>query len=273
MVRYLLRPEFFLYFSIVVLFVAAFILRFFSQGELDFGLLQYYFQVTGDKILFGVLFLSSIFFLRFTFFWLIAGFKGTKFSVLLSRQNLLRFQSSLFQFFKDTLQVGLPFIILMYVSALALGQLNVFNSTRLQDELLFRWDVLITGTFPSLSLTSFVYPAWFVKAVEVSFINLTVVFALLGAYLFQAKQKFFREAVGVYALAFLFMFAGWILLPVMSPHDRFIDNVYNLSMPSSVQGYVDTYHPQAEIQEFLKSVRIYKERLSAQEPKLKHTSI
>jgi len=229
MSKYLLRPEFLLYVSIVVLFVAPFILRFFTQGELDSDVLQYYFHVTGNKILLGALFLFVILFIRFFFLWLIAGFKGTNPSVIFSSQNRLRLQSSFFQFLKDILQVGLPFIILFYALAFALGQLNLFNSTRLQDELLLAWDVLITGTFLPLSLTSFTYPVWFVRVVEISFNYLLVVFALLGAYLFQAKQKLFREAVGVYAIALLFMFAGWILFPVMSPHDRFIDNVYNLS--------------------------------------------
>jgi len=100
MAKYLLRPEFFLYFSIVVLLLASFILRFFTQGELNSDLFEHYFQITGNKILFAVFFLFVIFFTRFAFFWLITGLKGTKFSVLLSRQNLLRFRSSFFSIFQ-----------------------------------------------------------------------------------------------------------------------------------------------------------------------------
>ena len=228
MSKYFLRPEFLLYFSIAAFLAASFLLRFFTQEELQIDFLQYYFQVSGDKILLGALFLFAILYIRFIFLWLIAGFKGTKPSVIFSPQNRLRLRSSFFQFFKDVLQVGLPFILLLYSLALALGQLNLFNSTRLQDELLLSWDVLITGTFPPLSLASFTYPVWFVKAVEISFVQLTIALAFLGAYLLQAKSKLFREAIGVYSLALLFAFAGWILLPAMRPHDCFIDYVYKI---------------------------------------------
>jgi len=48
----------------------------------------------------------------------------------------------------------------------------------------------------------------------------------------------------------------------MSPHDRFVDNVYDLSIPLSVQAYVDNYVPHQGIATFLEGMRERKETLS-----------
>ena len=55
---------------------------------------------------------------------------------------------------------------------------------------------------------------------------------------------------------------GWFTFPVLSPHDRFIDNVYELPLSSRVQGYIAGYQPQKEIVAFLEGMRKSKENLS-----------
>jgi len=48
----------------------------------------------------------------------------------------------------------------------------------------------------------------------------------------------------------------------MSPHDRFIHNVYDLSIPTSVEPYLESYVPHQEIATFLDGMRERKKDLS-----------
>lgn len=260
--KILLRPEIFVYVSIVVFTAAFFALNAQTNHIRDGALGAYYVQLNGDKIAWAAVFVFLVLFVRISVWWAVLGFRGTDLGTLVSRQKVSATMSALRTFFKNSLLVGLPALLAFYSFTLALGQLNVFNKDRLQDELLARWDVLVTGTFPPLSLASLHYPAWFVEAVSISFLFLGTVLAFLAAYLFQARQKVFDEAIGAFFAGSLILFAGWIFFPVLSPQDRFIDNEYNLPVPASVQEYVDAYRPQEEIATFLKDVRERKRDLT-----------
>ena len=58
------------------------------------------------------------------------------------------------------------------------------------------------------------------------------------------------------------MFVGWVLFPVMSPHDRFIDNVYDLPVSGSIERHLEAYDPPEEVSSFLERTRASKNGLS-----------
>lgn len=237
-------------------------LRINATGYSAQSLLDYYSRFNSEVFVWSIVFLIVLFFVRITVWWLNAATKGLDPAVVFSRENAKHAFRDFLEFLRNLLLIGIPSILALYALTLALGELNVFNTSRLRDEFIFQLDVFLTQTFPSLSLTSFQYSGWFVEATRVSFDNIVAAFALLGAYLFQAKHKLFREAGGAFFLGLMIMFIGWTLLPVLSPHDRFIDNVYNLEISSQAQGYVNNYHPQEEIVSFLQKMRESKEGLS-----------
>lgn len=208
-----------------------------------------------------ILFLVALF-LRGVVLWIRGFLRGTDPATVFSRKNITSMLLGIRSLGKSALVVGIPAVVAFYSSSSALGQLNIFNSTRLRDELLFRFDTLLTGTFPPLAVGSFSYPAWFIGAVEFSFMHLVWVLLVFGAYLFIAHQQLFREAIGAFFLGLMILYAGWLVFPVLSPHDRFIDNVYELPTVEAVQPYVDNYQPQKEIAAFLQGMRERKEDLS-----------
>ncbi|MEK7510332.1 MAG: phosphatase PAP2 family protein [Patescibacteria group bacterium] len=261
MLKILLRPEAFIYIAFVVFTGAFFVLSIFTKDIPSQGLLKYYIQLSKDKIIWSFVLLSLVVCVRILFFGITAALKGTNPSLVFSHKNLARFPLEFSKFLKNLLLVGLPFLFSFYSLTLALGQLNLFNKDRLQDELLAQWDIALTHTFPSFTLASLQYPGWFIKSVDFSFMYLVPFLGLLGAYLFQARQKLFREAAGTFSVGMIFMFTGWILFPVLSPHDRFVDNVYNLPPSPSIQEYLVRYHPQEEISLFLQRIRESKEDL------------
>jgi len=262
MLKILARPEVLIYIAALFFAGAFLVLNVYTESEDGSALVDHYFDSIADRILWLSVFLCVVFMIRLTVFFVIAMIKSVVLGVHLYRPSFNHFFRASLTFLRNVLIVGIPFVLALYALTLALGELNIFNTSRLRDELVLQWDVFLTHTFPSLSLASFQYPGWFVEAVRYSFQNVVAALALLGAYLFQAKQKLFREAGGAYFLGVMIMFIGWIFLPVLSPHDRFIDNVYDLEISSQAQEYVDNYHPQEEIALFLENMRESKEGLS-----------
>lgn len=261
--KILIRPEIFVYIAIVA-FAAAFFALGSSVGtSVDGSVAKHYYRnISEARILWIIVLFLVALFLRGAVLWARAIFTGIEPLSVFSPNTLLHIRSEFLKFLKNVLVIGAPFVIAFYSMTSALGQMNLFNSTRLRDELLFGWDVLLTGTFPPLSLGSFAYPDWFIQGVIGSFMYLVPVFTIFAAYVFLAHQKLFREAAGAFFVGILILFLGWLIFPVMSPHDRFMDNVYDLPIPLSVQAYVDNYVPHQGIAAFLEGMRERKETLS-----------
>ncbi len=255
------QPPVFVYLAGIFFILSSVVLSFFTKTLPSQQLFWHYFVLNKASILWiGTLLFYSLL-IQFGFLWARAGWKGIDPFRAFSTENLQQVKKGLLGFFKNTLQVGLPFLFAFYALLLALGQLNVFNKNRLQDELVARLDILLTATFPSLSLGFIHYPSFFVKAVDFSFLYLGGILGIFGVYLFQFHQKLFREAAGAFFLGLTIMFMGWIFFPALSPHDRFIDNVYNLPVPGEIQEYLEQYHPQEEISAFLERIRNSKKNL------------
>lgn len=255
-----LRPEVFVYVSFFAFTLAFFVLNSYT-GNGGQNILGYYVSVNGSQMAQGAAFFLVGAFLYIVVLWIKALMTRVDPLAILTRRNVALLSLRISVLSKNVGVVGIPFVLAFSTLTMALGPLNLFNATRLRDELLFRWDVLLTGTFPPLSLASLQYPGWFVSAMDVSFFYLVPVFVMFGAYLFLARQRLFRQAAGAFSLAGLILFAGWILFPVLSPHDRFIDNVYELPIFPGAQAYVEAYQPQEEVRAFLMNMRESKENL------------
>lgn len=254
-----LRPELFIYISLVFFLGMFFILSLYSEDVSEVSddrLLQYYLKSTTDKLLWSALILFFVFYIRVGFFLIIVHIKRSFPPAVFSWQQMLVYlKKSFSRVAKDLLQAGIPFVLAFFTLTLAIRQLNVFNAARLQDELLVGWDIFLTHTFLPFTIASIHYPAWFVTAVDFSFGYLGGILALFAAYLFQTRQSLFREAGGAFFLGLMIMFIGWMLFPALSPQDRFLDNIYELPVEESIEPYMAAYHPQEEITVFLEEVR------------------
>jgi len=193
------RPEIFVYIAIVVFMGAFWFLGSYVGTSSDGSLGKHFYRnISEAKILWTIALFLTALFVRGAVLWLRAIFLGIEPSTVFSRNTLLYVRGEIPKFFKNMLVVGIPFALAFYSMTSALGQMNLFNSTRLRDELLLRWDVLLTGTFPPLSLGSFAYPDWFVQGVIISFMHLVPVLTIFAAYMFLVNQNLFREAAGAF---------------------------------------------------------------------------
>ncbi|MBI2098609.1 MAG: phosphatase PAP2 family protein [Candidatus Wildermuthbacteria bacterium] len=258
--RFFVRPEIFLYVALFLFTAAFFVLSSLvqnsgpasQQGGQD--ILKHYVNLNGARVVWTFILFSIGLFAHGVVLWAKAALQQTDPLTVFTRQNAVRFLQRTRTILRDVIVVGIPFALAFYSMSMALGPLNVFNATRLRDELLFTWDTFLTGTFPPLSLASFQYPNWFISAVEFSFFYLVPALTIFGAYLLVARPRLFREAAGAFFLSAMIMFAGWTLFPVLSPYYRFVTDEYNLSVPAQVQQYVDGWHPQEEIAAFWEKI-------------------
>jgi membrane-associated phospholipid phosphatase len=178
-----------------------------------------------------------------------------------SHEFLLRSARAVGRGLLDILLVGGPVVLTFIFICLIMAYVNPVNATRLIDDQVVEWDRAITGGYPFIVLQNIQYPSWFIQEVKFSFMDLPVVligFSLLVFFFFRAK---FEEMAAVFCLNLVIMIFLWQIFPVLSPHDRFIDNVYQLPSPPAVEEVLrSNYKPQPQLQDLLKGVRAKKDQ-------------
>jgi len=156
--RIFVRPEIFVYIAFFAFSAVFFILNSYAGHEGQ-GILEHYINLNGSKLVWVGVLLATALFAHGIGLWVKAIVKQIDPAVVFSLENLKRQLAKLPRALRNMAISGVPFFLAFSAMSFALRPLNVFNSTRLRDELLFRWDVFLTGTFPALSLASIQYPA------------------------------------------------------------------------------------------------------------------
>ncbi len=165
-----------------------------------------------------------------------------------------RLRQGLINLVKLVIPVSLNLILFSYI----VGHINFINRNRLIDTTLASVDHWLTGAYLFVSLQNLKLPLWFVKGVILSFANLPLfmVFCAAVAYL-KDKLVFSKYAVAFFT-SIVLMVPIWLSVPVMSPQDRFIDNVYNLADPPRISSALNHYEPMHPVKSFLKQMRLSK---------------
>jgi len=148
-----------------------------------------------------------------------------------------------------------PPTLSLFVLSLILGQIDVLNASRLQDNFLLSWDKWLTGKHLFISLANTNFPSWFLESTIFSFGILPVAVMVFGFVAAEYRLEMFKKFTAAFSLALLIMLTIWISLPALSPQDGFIDNVYTLPISTEIKTELTTYDPPKEIKEFLASVR------------------
>ena len=173
-----------------------------------------------------------------------------------SRVFLNRMMNEIARGFAEIVIFAGPVILTFVFVSLSMAYINPVNGTRLMDEQMIQVDHVVTGTYPFIAFQNFHYPNWFLEAVNFSFLNLPIVLIAFSLYIFFFNRNVFEEMAAVFTFSLVAMLLFWELFPVLSPHDRFIDNVYHLNNPPAVEQALHTdYHPGVLIQQYLKDMR------------------
>ncbi|HVO28791.1 MAG TPA: phosphatase PAP2 family protein [Candidatus Paceibacterota bacterium] len=157
----------------------------------------------------------------------------------------------------------IPAILFIIVMALAMGEANEFARARLADAAVIGIEHAIFGNYVFAALGAVRYPHWLIEFIIGSFENMSVILIGAGMVLAYLAPRRFRELIVAFCLGLLIMFPIWLAVPVLSPQDRYIDNVYGLPDPPRIAIAVADYHPQPEIADFLAGVRAQKAGLPA----------
>jgi hypothetical protein len=161
---------------------------------------------------------------------------------------------------KPLVRVFVPPTLSLFVGASIIGIFDAMNVGRLADSVVLGWDKALTGTYPFIFWTSVSYPEWFLAPVIFSFQWLPVIILAFSFYLFRFHRNLMYEFAAAISLSIVIMLPFWYAIPVMSPHDRFIDNVYHQSVPADIAENLKTHQPAAVIAAFLGTTRDLKTR-------------
>ena len=254
--RRLLSVEGVVYVLTLLFLAVFFVLQYQNDGSTSVvAFAQYYARLMGPETMSLLTILVFAVYIRVSVLWIQAERRKERFSI---RQYTTLFPT----LGKNLLFGGIPALVALYAMTMMIGQLNVFNTSHLKNELLFEWDVFATGTFPSFSLLSVVYPQWLAQGIIFSFTYLGALLAVVALYWFATRYDLFRRFAAAYLLSIVFMMPGWLLVPVLSPHDRYIVNVYDDPIPAHIQSYVDDFNPQDVVATALQRSSERKEGLS-----------
>lgn len=157
----------------------------------------------------------------------------------------------------------IPAILFITLAALVMGEANMMAPPRLQDQAVISIEHALFGNYVFAALGAIHYPHPLIVFIIWSFGNMALILIGAGIIIAYLAPSRFRELIVAFSIGILLMIPLWIMVPVLSPQDRYIDNRYNLPMSSSLVFAVKNYHPQVEIADFLSSVRTDKQGLPA----------
>lgn len=161
----------------------------------------------------------------------------------------------------EALRMTFPIILNLFLLSYVVGYVNAFNQHRLIDPRLAAADYRLTGMYPFLTLEMIRFPRWLTGAVELSFVNLPFLLVIAALFSFFRDRKIFSRFVVAFFVSFAIMTPVWLLVPAMSPQDRFIDNVYHLKDPPRIAAELKDFKPVPQVESFLKGMRKSKEGL------------
>lgn len=159
-------------------------------------------------------------------------------------------------------------IAFVTIVALAMGEANEFAPARLKDATIIGVEHAVFGTYVFAALGNLAWPHWLLAFIIFSFNNMALALIIVGIILAYAASVRTRELIVAFCIGILAMVPLWLLVPVLSPQDRFINDVYHLPTPSAVVApglatAIANYHPEPQLAAFLQSVRNDKAGLPA----------
>jgi hypothetical protein len=258
-----LTPERFLYLLVLFLMVVIVIMR--ARWGSESGLFDYfiyYAQLLFGPVVMAILgYVGAILLLLFIAFGIGAIYSGLRHHNPHERFNLF-FGLTARQWWQERLitflKAGLPTVFVFFLGGLVMSYLNVLNADKLIDEKILGWDKFIFGDYPFLAQADYVYPSLFVELVIQSFSYLPFAFFVLFFLVLAKRRELFGKMAVTFALALIISLPLWNIFPVMSPHDRYIDNVYELAIPVDIESRLESFSPQPQIREYLDAARAQK---------------
>lgn len=159
----------------------------------------------------------------------------------------------------------LPVAVLLEAT-FVMGELNAANAARLKDALFLGWDRALFGGTPFADWGLAGLPGWLAASIAFGFKQMPLFLIAFGLWLFRSRRELLGELGAAFALTILLMFPAWVALPALSPHDRYLDNVYGGQVPPDVAEAVGRarYHP--AVSGFLADMRASKAGLRGAYP-------
>jgi hypothetical protein len=159
--------------------------------------------------------------------------------------------------------VVMPAFIYLIAISFTLTEANLFNIARLHDYAVIGWEHSVFGIYVFAALGAITFPHFLITAIITAFEDMGILTVIMGLCIGFKRIDLLEEMVASFCIGISIMMFFWIGIPALSPQDRFIDNVYHLPVSQQIAAVVADYHPQKEIANFMKAVRVEKNSFAA----------
>ncbi len=180
----------------------------------------------------------------------------------LSKKHLKEEMSEFLRELAWGIRITIPILLNLFLISFIIEYINIVNYPRLIDQKVASADFWFAGAYPFLKMGVLNIPDWLTRLIEFSFSNLTPL-TVLGAVLIFLKDKetFSKYAVSFFLVTFMMM-PIWVAVPVLSPQDRFLDNVYDMMIPTAeMKAELSAYDRSGPTSNFLEMIRESKKNL------------
>ena len=161
-----------------------------------------------------------------------------------------------------TVGILAPAFLFVIIMSFVLDSLSAINKMRLIDVTLLNIEKAMFGNYGFMIWTAAPYPDLFARFIVISFEGMSGILIAAAIAIACVRRDVLRHLAAAFCLAMLLMVPLWLVFPALSPQDRFIDNVYHLSVPTEIASAVSNFHPVPPIGDFLAKVRAGKQRLA-----------
>ncbi|MFC1595136.1 phosphatase PAP2 family protein [Patescibacteria group bacterium] len=251
-----------LYIPLILLGIPAILITIANPGTQSIDTFTYYFKFaikpfSGFLLLFSAIYISIVTTYFVTKFVILIIDKTSPLTV--KKEALTTIKNSFLKEVRESFSYGILIMLNFAFITILLSQLNALNIHRLIDEIVLKWDFIIFGNYPFIALGNINYPSWIINSIIFSFDVIGGGLLILVAFLFYYNRHLFIELALTFFLSVVIMLPIWYVVPVLSPHDRFIDNVYDLPINDDLSKTLENYKPVPEISQYLTSIRATKE--------------
>lgn len=205
--------------------------------------------------LYLILFYLSVASVRFMLFVINSARRNESPRAYLSAQNVRKKLAGVAADVRSAGRVIFPGAVSFVALSETVTAINVLNANRLVDSTFLAWDKVLTGSYPFIAWPSLPIPDWFLAVTVFSFAWLPVVLVLLAFYLVARRGELAYEFIAALSIAMLVNLPLWHAMPAQSPHDRYLDNVYDLEIPDELSGSMESFSPAPRIAAFLDETR------------------
>lgn len=137
----------------------------------------------------------------------------------------------------------------LFFASLIFPLVNEAGRDRLIDNALMHIDKLITGGYPFIIIGNLNLPDFFISLTAISYLQIGSALFLFTFITLVHKREVYKKFITAFLFSFILLMGGWLIMPALTPLDRYIENGYQLPISQNISDALATYAPHEKVVE------------------------